>query len=830
MRIKLQQYLALLECPITADLFEHPVSILETGHTIGIVALANWLEQRRDKTCPITRAPLAADYQPPQETVAIVRLIDLLNRLQPLIGADGNVDIDLAELLACLVVEGQSRIPLKPITDARGQLLEGIGAEQPQNIKIAQVTAQIASDIIAFHKANTLTEADKAAINRFGLMPKILFMAIEHSDKSLFDFCMRLNPEGINWNENIVPGKTLLAAIFEYVLSSPSLRKNQDMLLSILRRIGKDLQRVTLLQCARTLLAVNPNPLHFAVVSGDIRLVELVLSLSPGINLSEPDNEGNTPLMLAILVRNYPAASYFLDRHRSKLSVEEIDWAKIEIKKRLLIDIMGAQDIAFLNMLADEISKGAGIFTFLRIDSDNRDAMELLEVIRGKTPPDTNRDMQSILYNQPEEAGITPPVSRSMKCVVVGDRRVGKTALLYTYFMNIFPSEYQPTMFDNIVKCIMIDNQAVDLGLWDMPYSLEVSLELRSLGYPQTDVFIVLFSLVSVASFERVRTKLAPEIYKYCPGASIVLCGTRLELRDDPEVIARLHQHRQAPISYQKGEALAREIGAARYMECSIERLIGVKELFDEAVRSVLYKPHPRSLRQADPGFISSLASRLTAIFRGDAPADIGHSVPRGTSYTSSGSLSFFGPHVDRRRETIVTSNAVGLYSKIIKILLYPIDPAIDIPFLSKIRYCTKYQIWTLTDQKDFVKFHNSCFHFPDLEIPIIIFKASDTNNFVQRIQNINREIDEFFRPTTKKILLCTGVDIRSSAKPFISLLEGSSLAVNIGAYYAECSLQTGEGVEELFELVDHVAAEFPELGIPASPMQGCAAGPPRPN
>ena len=57
---------------------------------------------------------------------------------------------------------------------------------------------------------------------------------------------------------------------------------------------------------------------------------------------------------------------------------------------------------------------------------------------------------------------------------------------------------------------------------------------------PQTDVFLVCFSIVHPSSFESVRVRWAPELKLHCPKTPIVLVGTKLEKREDKAKIEKL--------------------------------------------------------------------------------------------------------------------------------------------------------------------------------------------------------------------------------------------------------------------------------------------------
>ncbi|KAK6020251.1 Ras family protein, partial [Ostertagia ostertagi] len=115
---------------------------------------------------------------------------------------------------------------------------------------------------------------------------------------------------------------------------------------------------------------------------------------------------------------------------------------------------------------------------------------------------------------------------QTIKCVVVGDGAVGKTCLLISYTTNKFPSEYVPTVFDNYAVTVMIGGEPYTLGLFDTAGQEDYD-RLRPLSYPQTDVFLVCFSVVAPASFENVREKWVPEIAHHCSKTPFLLVGTQ---------------------------------------------------------------------------------------------------------------------------------------------------------------------------------------------------------------------------------------------------------------------------------------------------------------
>lgn len=71
-------------------------------------------------------------------------------------------------------------------------------------------------------------------------------------------------------------------------------------------------------------------------------------------------------------------------------------------------------------------------------------------------------------------------------------------------------------------------------------------------------------SLIPIFCPSRARAQWYPEICHHAPNIPIILVGTKLDLREDPETINRLRERRMNPIAYQQAAAVAREIGAVR--------------------------------------------------------------------------------------------------------------------------------------------------------------------------------------------------------------------------------------------------------------------------
>jgi len=188
---------------------------------------------------------------------------------------------------------------------------------------------------------------------------------------------------------------------------------------------------------------------------------------------------------------------------------------------------------------------------------------------------------------------------QNIKCVVVGDGAVGKTCLLISYTTNAFPGEYIPTVFDNYSANVMVDGKPINLGLWDTAGQEDYD-RLRPLSYPQTDVFLVCFSVISQSSFENVKTKWVPEIQHHAPNVPILLVGTKSDLRKDDNTIKQLESRQQGMVTVESAGKMAKEIGAVNFLECSALTQEGLKQVFDDAIRAAMSTPKKQKTKKCD--------------------------------------------------------------------------------------------------------------------------------------------------------------------------------------------------------------------------------------
>lgn len=156
---------------------------------------------------------------------------------------------------------------------------------------------------------------------------------------------------------------------------------------------------------------------------------------------------------------------------------------------------------------------------------------------------------------------------------------------------NSYLQTLNKDLFETLLTLSRIGDEPYTLGLFDTAGQEDYD-RLRPLSYPQTDVFLVCFSVTSPASFENVREKWFPEVHHHCPGVPCLIVGTQTDLRDDPNVREKLSRQKMQPIRKEDGDRMAKELGAVKYVECSALTQYKLKDVFDEVSQILLFIKH----------------------------------------------------------------------------------------------------------------------------------------------------------------------------------------------------------------------------------------------
>lgn len=220
------------------------------------------------------------------------------------------------------------------------------------------------------------------------------------------------------------------------------------------------------------------------------------------------------------------------------------------------------------------------------------------------------------------------PPNSEVKLVLVGDSQVGKTCMAVSFTTNAFPVRTQHLnpehpfspltstlirrktflrfstttrgIFSSTVKKMSMCISGIRLEwrttigdgvVFAVLQFLMVSLtfpygRLRPLSYPQTDVFLLCFSLVDMESLNHVRSKWHPEIAHHMAQhneqAPWILVGLKQDLLDDRR---RVVDDDEADVSA-AARSLAAELGASAYSEVSALTQHGLRQCFQSAAEA----------------------------------------------------------------------------------------------------------------------------------------------------------------------------------------------------------------------------------------------------
>ncbi|KAJ7423847.1 Rho-related GTP-binding protein RhoE [Willisornis vidua] len=112
---------------------------------------------------------------------------------------------------------------------------------------------------------------------------------------------------------------------------------------------------------------------------------------------------------------------------------------------------------------------------------------------------------------------------------------------------------------------------------------------VRPLSYPDSDAVLICFDISRPETLDSWKG----EIQEFCPNTKMLLVGCKSDLRTDVTTLVELSNHRQTPVSYDQGANMAKQIGAATYIECSaLQSENSVRDIFHVATLACVNKTH----------------------------------------------------------------------------------------------------------------------------------------------------------------------------------------------------------------------------------------------
>jgi len=183
--------------------------------------------------------------------------------------------------------------------------------------------------------------------------------------------------------------------------------------------------------------------------------------------------------------------------------------------------------------------------------------------------------------------------TKEVKCVMLGDSATGRTALLDRIKKGFHERKEtlimaRPTItLDFYLENVNIKSRSFKLNIIDTN-GMHKNFVCYSNILFENCITVLCFSLDDPTSFDNVKKFWLPCIKVKNPNITILLVGTKSDLKCDPTILKELFLLGRKIVTRKMGDQLSREIGAVKYIECLAKTMRGVKILFDKIAYACL--------------------------------------------------------------------------------------------------------------------------------------------------------------------------------------------------------------------------------------------------
>lgn len=135
--------------------------------------------------------------------------------------------------------------------------------------------------------------------------------------------------------------------------------------------------------------------------------------------------------------------------------------------------------------------------------------------------------------------------NNTVKIIMIGDSKVGKTAFVTRHLTGDFVTDYQPTVGIHIHPLAFSTSKGdIKLNVWDC-----APQELKENYYSGAQAAIIMFDVTSNTSYNNIESWYN-FIKEKCPDIPIVLCGNKIDLKERTVLHTDINFHRENSIPY----------------------------------------------------------------------------------------------------------------------------------------------------------------------------------------------------------------------------------------------------------------------------------------
>ena len=169
--------------------------------------------------------------------------------------------------------------------------------------------------------------------------------------------------------------------------------------------------------------------------------------------------------------------------------------------------------------------------------------------------------------------------------VLVGDSRVGKSALASKCRTGKFESGYQRTGFETLTTSCVVGSKRVKFTIYDTAGSRGANTH-REIAYREADVLLLCYKISDPTTLFSAINNWVPELRAHAPATPILLVGCQTDLRGDRAALAALAKQDRSPVSTEQARSFSQQIGAVGYVETSAKTSAkGAESVFELAAQ-----------------------------------------------------------------------------------------------------------------------------------------------------------------------------------------------------------------------------------------------------